>query len=481
MDLQSYLRVVRKRWRIIAATLTVVVAIAILYSFLAPKKYESQVQFFVSTADSSTNSDLVAGGTFTQQRVKSYTELITTPKVLAPIAKEVGVEDATELANKIAVQAPAETVLIDATVRDSTPRNAYAIAKELGSQFPRTVAEIEKVSKNEDSPVKVTTVRDPIVSTDPVSPRPLRNVALAIPFGLLLGLLIALVRDRLDSRLRTKSDVADLTSAPLLGSIPFDKDAPDHPLSLTADGHSGRAEAFRSLRTNLQFIDAAENPRVLVISSSVPGEGKSTTAANLAMVMAESGESVCLIEGDLRRPRLLEYLGLEGGVGITDVLIGKVEARDVLQQFGRNQLWVIGAGQMPPNPSELLGSPRMKAVVDELAERFAYVVIDAPPLVPVTDAAVLAASADGAILVAGSNLVSRDHLGSALESLDRVQANVLGVVLNRAPQAKRRGYYEYGYYGDPAVAAVTERSSRSGRSRSRGRKNGTRKAHRANV
>lgn len=464
MDLASYLRVVRKRWRIIVASALVMLCAAALLTLLTPKKYESTVQFFVSTADSSTNAQLAQGGTFTQQRVKSYTELIATPKVLDPVAQRLNIEDPSELSSQITATAPPDTVLIEAAVTDRSPERANQIARALGQQFPQTISEIERVSETQPSPIKVTTVREPTVDTTPVSPRPARNLALGLILGLLIGLGLALLRDRLDNRVRTKEDLEALTESPVIGVIPFDSAAPEHPLIVRSDAHSSRSEAFRSLRTNLQFLDAANHPRSIVVTSSLAGEGKSTTTANLALAIAESGASVCLIEGDLRRPRLLQYLGLEGGVGITDVLIERVDLADVLQPYGEHQLAVIGAGAIPPNPSELLGSQAMRDTIARLAERFTYVIIDAPPLLPVTDAAVLGALTDGVILISGSSLVTDDQVDTALDSLEQVNANVLGVVLNRAPR-KKRSAYDYRYYDYRPQTEDTKERSRRRRSR----------------
>lgn len=446
MDLQSYLRILRKRWRIIPAVTLLVVALAALFTVLSPKQYESDVQFFVSTSGSDSTAALAQGGTFTQQRVKSYTELLTTPRVLNPVIKNLKLDTTPkDLAPQITAQAPADTVLIQVAVQDRSPQRAEAIASELGTQFPSAVEDLEKVSASKESPVKVTLVRSAQTATSPVSPKPTRNIALALILGLLLGVGAAILRHMLDTKIRSKDDVETVTDANVIGSIPFDSDAPEHPLIVQADAHSSRAEAFRSLRTNLQFVDAANHPRTIVVTSSLAGEGKTTTAANLALVMAESGASVCLIEGDLRRPRLLTYLGMEGGVGLTDVLIERAELRDVLQPFGQHKLAVLGAGQIPPNPSELLGSNAMRDMLRRLEADFDYVLIDAPPLLPVTDAAVLSTLVGGAVMVSGSGIVNRDQLETALKTLQTVNGRVLGVVLNRVPRKSGGSYYEYHY------------------------------------
>ena len=447
---------------------------AALLTLLTPKTYSSSIRFFVSTADASNNSQLAQGGTFTQDRVKSYTELMTTPRVLQPVADELKIKDgASSIEPKVVAKAAPDTVIIDTTVTDPNPNRAKAIATSLGTQFPKSVDELERVSDSKPSPVKVTLVQTPTKS-EKVGPNWLTNLVL---LGLLVGTALALLRDRLDTKIRNKDDVEaaaeDITG---LGAIPFDSDAPKHPLILEADPHSSRAEAFRSLRTNLQFVDATDHPQVLTVTSSLAGEGKTTTTANLAFALANSGSSVCLIEGDLRRPRLLSYLGLEGGVGLTDVLIGRVALKDVAQRFGEHRLMVIGSGATPPNPSELLGSEPMKAVLDDLRGRFDYVVIDAPPLLPVTDAAVLSRRTDGTVLVAGAGIVNSDQMLEALDTLDAVNANVLGIVLNRVQRGSRGNYYDYRYESfeneeapqtDPEAKAVVE-AARSGAGRTGG-------------
>ncbi|MCB2069472.1 MAG: CpsD/CapB family tyrosine-protein kinase, partial [Ottowia sp.] len=246
---------------------------------------------------------------------------------------------------------------------------------------------------------------------------------------------------------------------PILGSIAYDPDAAKRPLIVEVDPRSPRAEAFRVLRTNLQFVDAAAHPRTIVVTSSLVGEGKSTMAANLALTMAQAGSRVCLIEADLRRPKVLEYMGLEGGVGLTDALIGRTDVMDVVQPYGGTNLWVLGAGPIPPNPSELLGSTAMRSLLSNLGSRFDYVVVDAPPALPVTDAVVISKLVDGAIVVAGSGMVERDQLALTLESLESVNGHVLGIVLNRVPVKHSQQYGGYAY------AIPEEESTRSERKR----------------
>ncbi|MDF2145439.1 polysaccharide biosynthesis tyrosine autokinase [Knoellia sp. p5-6-4] len=462
MDLHDYLRVVRKRWRTIVAVTLALVAVAALVTLWSPKVYQAHTQLFVSTSAGDDSSQLLQGSSFTQQRVKSYSDVITTPTVLNPVIDELDLQtDADRLGRQISASVPLDTVLIDVMVNDADPQQAARIADAVGKQFSQTVAELERVSDRSASPVKVSVVRPPSTPSTPVSPKPARNVALGVVLGLMLGLGAALLRDLLDTSIRTERDVKDVTEETVIGGVHFDADSSKRPLIVQADPHGPRAEAFRALRTNLQFIDAATHPRSMTFTSSLPGEGKTTTTVNLAISMAAAGSRVCLVEGDLRRPRMLKYMGLENSVGLTNVLIGQADLDDVLQPFGNSHIQVLGAGQIPPNPSELLGSEAMSRTVRELEAKFDYVIIDAPPLLPVTDAAVLSTITGGTVVIVGCDIVHKEQLTRGLEALRAVGGNVLGLVVNRIPTKGADAesyYYREGYAPQLPAQSRKERS-----------------------
>jgi polysaccharide biosynthesis transport protein len=446
VELQDYLTIFRKRWRLILLSCVLAVGAAAIYTLVSPKKYESSTQFFISTSGASDSGQLLQGNTFTQERVKTYSQLLTTPIVLAPVVAEVGPPGTTpeQMARTISASVPPDTVLIDVSVVDVDPLRATRIADSLSRSFPTTVNTLESVSGN-SSPVKVTVVQPATTESTPVSPKPLRDLGLGLFFGLILGLGLAVLREILDTTVKSERDVKAVSDRTVIGAIPFDADADDHPLIVQADPRSPRAEAFRSLRTNLRFVDAANHPRSVVVTSSTQGEGKSTTVANLALALAEVGSRVCLVDADLRRPRLLHYMGLEGSIGLTDVLIYRADLSEVLQPFGRTTLTVMGAGQIPPNPSELLGSQTMIETLRDLEARFDHVLIDAPPLLPVTDATILSTLVGGAIVVVGAGIATREQLRKALESIDAVRGRTLGIVINRLPRAEAIAYGEYRY------------------------------------
>ena len=446
MELQDYLKILRKRWLTIAITTLVVVGLAALLTTLQTKQYSSSTQFFVSVSGTGDTAQLQQGSTFTQERVKSYAQLLTTPRALNPVIEELG-DDMTagDLAGKVQVTTPPDTVLLEVAVTDTDPARAQEIARAIGETFPDVVSDIERPSGSDRSPIKVSMVKPATTSSTPVSPVPVRNLALGAVLGLLLGFGLAMLRHLVDTTVRTADDVEEITEEPIIGSVHHDPRAAKEPLIVESDPSSPRSEAFRALRTNLMFVNAASHPRTILLTSSIPGEGKSTTIANLALALAESGSRVCLIEGDLRRPRLLDYLGLEGSAGLTDVLIERATLDDVLQPYGTHGLEVIGAGAIPPNPSELLASEAMSRVLTVLSARFDYVLIDTPPVLPVTDAVVLSTKVDGVIMLVGSQVVRSEQLDASLEALGAVDNHLLGLVLNRISSSS--GGYGAGYYG----------------------------------
>lgn len=474
MELQDYLRIIRKRWMTIVITALVVVGLAALWTVSQPKRYTSSTRFFVSVSGADTAA-LQQGSTFTQQRVKSYAELLKTPRALNPVVEELGDDTtASDLAGQITVTTPPETVIVEVAVTDPDPEHAQEIATAIGTTFPEVVSEVERPEgSKKPSPIKVSLVEPASTSKTPTSPVPTRNLALGLVLGLLLGAGLAMLRHLLDTTVRTDEDVEEITEEPVIGAVHYDPRAVKEPLIVESDPSSPRSEAFRAVRTNLMFVNAARHPKTILLTSSIPGEGKSTTIANLALTLAQSGSRVCLIEADLRRPRLLEYLGLEGAAGLTDLLIERAMLDDVLQPYGSDRLDVIGAGAIPPNPSELLASEPMSRVLLNLSARYDYVLIDTPPVLPVTDAVVLSTKVDGVIVLVGTTIVRKEQLEATLEALSAVDNSLLGLVLNRVGH-KSAGGYGAGYYGyyDPETSSRKERKSPKARSGLLGRRRG---------
>jgi len=449
----DYLRVARKRWILIVICVALGVGAALAYVETAKTSYQASIQLFVSTPASDSNlSNAFNGSQFGQQRVKSYADIIDTPIVTQPVIAQLKLPYSTgTLAGKISASAPINTVLLDVTVTDHRPERAADIANALGAQIVRVIGQLETPATGGVAPVRISVVKQADVPSAPAAPKKKFDVALGLIGGLVVGLASALVRERLDRSISGQTEAEDLLGVPTLGVVPFDGKLNSHPLVVEALPRSPHAEAFRQLRTNLRFVNVDERPRSIVVTSAVPGEGKTTVSSNLALALAESGLQVLLMDCDLRKPRIAAMFGVEGSVGLTAVLSGERDVEDVIQRWGgpTSALSLLAAGRRPPNPSELLSSDYMTQLIRALEARFDYVIIDAAPLLPVTDGAIVATIADACLLVVAHRQTEREQAQRSRQSLMNVGAPVVGLVLNMASKTGPTGnYYEAPYYGE---------------------------------
>jgi capsular exopolysaccharide synthesis family protein len=453
MDLHNGLHLVRQRWWLVLVTIMIALGVAGFVNVRADPQYASSVTFFVTTQSRGV-TDAYQGGLFLQQRVKSYVDLLHSDRLAESIVAEDSVGmTAREVQTRIAARVQQETVLLEATVTDGDRARSLKLTEGLARHFVRLVEEIETPSGASDPTVKIEVVGGPRVNPDPISPRPARNFALAGVLGLLLGAGLSVLRGIIDTNVRDGATLQRVTSAPLLGQIPYDAAAKSDLLIVDAAAQSARAEAMRTLRTNLRFVDAQEPARVIAVTSALPAEGKSTMACNLAIALAEAGWHVLLVDTDLRRPRLADYLNLPAGAGLTDVLTGEVEVDDVVQPWGAENLHVLPAGSIPPNPSELLGSKSMADLLVSLREAADIVIIDTAPVIAVTDGVVVAAQADGALLVTQYGRTSQAHVAAAAQALNSVAARLLGCVLNMV-EVSRADSDHYGAYDTRAADSI---------------------------
>lgn len=447
MELSAYWGALRRRWLWLVACILLALAAAAAFTWAATPQYSSTTRLFISTSQSD-ESSAYTGNLFATQRVTSYADLVTSRQLAERVAESLeGPVDPAELREQVEATVVPETVILEISATDPDPEQARDIAQVYASQLADLVEELETPNGKNDAVIKATLVDDAEVSETPVSPNPVRNLALAGVLGLLLGMGLAVARELLDTSVTGSEDVAAITEAPILGNIFSDPDAKRPPSEVLATA-TPWAEAFRVLRTNMQYIEVDHDQKVFVVTSSLPGEGKSTTAVNLALTLTQAGHRVALIECDLRRPLIADRLGLDGAVGTTTVLIGKISVPDAMQTYADTSLDVLACGPIPPNPSELLQSHAMEKLLIDLRASYDMVVLDAPPLLPVTDAALLATRADGAVVVVRHGRTTRDQLTHAIERLTSVGAKTLGIVINMTPAKKSGSAYGYGYgYG----------------------------------
>ena len=469
MELKDYWLTIRRRWRLVALAVVVSTMAAGLLTLQATPLYQSSTRLFVATPTSDTG-EAASGGQFATSRVLSYVDQVTLRTLATTVANELGGEiDPDVLVNSVSASVVPQTVNILITVEHPDPVIARDIAQAYAEALKSQVADIESPGDGGAAPIRVTIVDNASINDTPVSPNATRNYALGLVLGLLLGIGIAVLRELLDTTISSTEDVNGVTPTPILGHINSDPAAVKKDQVLALSEATPWAEAFRVLRTNMQYVEVDQDHRVFVVSSALPGEGKSTTSANLAITLAMAGESVALVECDLRRPTMAKRFGIDDAVGTTSVLIGKIELDDALQVQRDSGVSVLTCGPRPPNPSELLQSHAMELLVKDLRSRFDVVILDAPPLLPVTDAALLAARADGLLTVVRHGKTTRDQLQHALERVDSVGGKCLGVVINLVPSKRGgdRGYgygygygYSYGYAPDATEPGKSVRTSK---------------------
>lgn len=444
-----------RRWPSIIVVTLVGVGVAAGALSLATPRFSAHADVLISPpAKQSTKA-------VAERTVESYAHLLGGRAIAGRVAQSLGLSgsiDATD--RRISAAVVSGTSVLRVTAESSNSQTSARIAQEAAEQFLSWLDDNQ--SGDSTTAVTATVVETAAIPSSPAHPSLVWWLTIGAIVGLLLGLLLAVWREASDSSVRTPAELEELTGAPVLGAMAFDRAAVNTPLITSLGSHHPRFEAVRILRTNLQFLDVDRDNKVITITSSLAGEGKSTTACNLAIALAQTGTRVALLEGDLRRPRISEYLGVEKSVGLTTVLVGRVTLDAALQEAATPGLDVLTSGTLPPNPSEILQTQAMKALVMELRRRYDLVLIDAPPLLPVTDASLLAAISDGAILIVRHGETGREQVRTSAERLSAVGARLLGTVLSMSP-AKDLARYGYGYgYGPEYFARTAGEDKRRG-------------------
>lgn len=494
--LHTYLAVIRRRkwWLIALAFLGLAASLGL--SLTEPKQYSATAQLLVQASGQSITLGSAAQQVTTTD-VQTELQLATSAPVLHAVQRKLGSAPPI-LANEVA-----QTNVIGLTAVSSSPAraaliaNAYAQAfvaqtrstaisslsaaqsqllseiSTLGRQIkslqgkPSKTAQVaalinqQAVLKEEvaqlqingaaaTSAVEFVTPAQP--PTAPSSPRPARDALLGLAIGLLLGLGAAFLRDSLDDALTSKESAERIGGAPVLAMVPMVnswKKRARPVIASSSEPTSAAAEAYRSLRTSLQFARQAHDMRTLLVTSPAAAEGKTSTLANLGAVFAQAGERVVLVSCDLRRPRLGQFFQVDEQSGLTTVLLGRQTLEQAVQPVdGYDCLWLLAAGPVPPNPAELLNSPRAKELFAALAESFDLVLVDSPPVLPVTDAMVLSQYADGTLVVVAAGQTRKAELQRATERFAQAKSSIVGLVLNEVTRQSidGRGYGEtYGY------------------------------------
>lgn len=409
-----------------------------------PVVYAATAQGSVVAGNTSSMTDAFSGLSLAQSKAKQYVGLASSGPVAERVAKSTGISG-----GSVSATIPDEGTIINFTARADTGAKAAKLADAAVLATRDQALAMEAANSGgrpSESVVRIVPFYNATTPSSPTSPKLWLNVLLGAAAGLVLGYLIVYGRRQIDNKVRHVDDVEPAIHAPVLGVVPRVKQLADQRANgLREVGPA--AEALRMLRTNLRFIDVDHPPKSIVITSANPGEGKSTVSSNLARVLAAAGQKVLLIDADLRKPVVAKILDVDGSIGLTQALAGDIDLVDAIQPTDYRNLSVLTAGRIPPNPSELLGSKRMQAIIQELTKEY-FVIFDAPPLLPVTDAGLLANHCDGVVMVFYVGKTQIEHAQMSAKVLDQIGARMYGAVLNMAP---RRGMgsviYGYGYGG----------------------------------
>lgn len=500
--LEDILKALRRRWWIVAVCAIVTPAAALGFSLAQTKQYSASATLLFQPTNTADNVAGLQNWNIDQEReaatntalasldiVYDRTEAALQGRVPDPQVNVTVEQSGTDnLAQVIATDPDPEVAAITATTfaeefvrfrrdadRRSVSRALDALNRRLSDLRERgaPASEIEPLKQQQQTLANLLALRTGNVQLvqradipeSPSSPKTRRNVALGIFLGLLLGVALALLVDRLDRRIRDEDEIEDSVEAPILGTVPQSKAIERQQGGLEAL-RPADLEAFRLLRAELRYFEASKDASCVLITSSSPGEGKSTVAWNLALCAAESGARTLLIEADLRRPALALKMGATPGEkGLSTVLSEQVTLSDALQHYEhgadeRHTFDVLYAGPKPPNPGDLLESENMTALLAEVRRRYDYIVIDTAPVPVVSDPIPLLAQVDGVLVVTRLGKTRRDELAHLRRQLSKFNAPVLGVVINGG--ARLGDYAGYAYSYSYATAPVQGGNERAG-------------------
>jgi capsular exopolysaccharide synthesis family protein len=442
MDLVQFLAMVRHRFALILLCLLAGIAGSVYYAKAASPTYTATAKSIFQFPNAGNDlNDTVGGQIFALNQATTYATVATSRAVAKRIIDVLHLQDTTptDVADRLSATVEKNTEIVDISATGPTAKEAQALADAAVSALSD---EVDALQTGQVGKVRATVLDFAELPTSPTAPSPPLDITLGVIFGLIAGLGGAALLETLDRTVKSSAHGDTLFSAPMLGVVPRRRGGM---LVVRRDSDSAEAEPYRTLRTAVRFVAPDRPIRTLLVTSAGAGEGKTTTAANLAVAIALSGERVVVVDADLRRARLATAFGLESSVGLTSLVLGTASVQDALQPWDRS-LHVMASGPLPPNPSEIVGSQLFNQLLQSLTEIADFVVIDAPPVLPVTDAVAIAAQVDAVLIVARHGKTLRNAAAEARRKLAGVGANVIGYALNAVPSRDAHSYYsEYQY------------------------------------
>jgi succinoglycan biosynthesis transport protein ExoP len=477
LDLRDYGRVIIRRWRLIAACIAVAVVVAVVWTMTQTPIYTATTEMLVKAP---LGTATVGTVTPTPLNIENEQQIVDSLKVAESAAESMPEgTDPVALLKHVDVTAVKDADVLQVHYEDTDPQVAQTGAEAFANAYldysrstaqgiidgqaapykeqlttattavqrAQAQARIQQIESTPIDPGQI--LLNASLPTSPTSPNLLLNLLLAAIVGAFVGLIVAFIRERMDDRLRGRPDLETTIGAPVITMIPEvpswrDKESA-HLVTLQAP-RSPAAEAYRTLRTSILVAAAEKGYKTLMVVSAIAGEGKSTTAANLAVVLAQADKRVVLISADLRRPRLNDFFGLPASDrGLSEVLEGDRKAWEALRSGKVDNLWVMSSGKVSDQPTELLQSETMRELLANQREVVDFIIVDCPPVLAVADALVVAPMADAILYVANEQSTPRGAVIAARAQLDQVGANILGSVLNNV-ESKGTGYAYYGQY-----------------------------------
>ncbi|WP_237197441.1 polysaccharide biosynthesis tyrosine autokinase [Rothia nasimurium] len=441
MTILDFVRMLRANLKLLLIGLVLGALLGFGYSLLQPRVYASSSTGYVTVGDGAGIGDVISGSAAAKEKAAAYLALVNSGAVADEIIAANPELNLTrgQIQGNLSATVDSNSALINVSATASSPEAAQALANSSLEAVAKVANDLEG-----SSTVRVIPLEDATLNKAPVSPDTKKLVLMGAGSGLALVLAAVLLRRTVDTKLRTRDDATKATDAGVLGVLPVSEELTEENILRAGSDHVAQ-ESIRQMRTNLRFVNVDNPPKSLIVTSAEPGEGKSTVSTSIARALADAGEPVIIIDADLRRPTIAKKFKIDSKVGLTQVLAGQVELADAVRQFEDTQLFILPAGRIPPNPSELLGSDKMRQLISELSGEFT-VVVDVPPVLPVTDAALLSTAVDGVVLVATVGKTRKENLAEATSNLRKVSASILGVVINRAPRTGLgNSYYGFAY------------------------------------
>ncbi|MBE0446820.1 MAG: polysaccharide biosynthesis tyrosine autokinase [Actinobacteria bacterium] len=438
-ELLQFIKIIKERRIIIILGTLICLFLAKVATDYTSPVYESSVQMMVSQGQvTSQTQPLIESyqATLLSERLTAtFSQMLASRTLAERVIEKLDLALAPEnLQKRIRAEAVKETQLIRFTITDANPNFTKKLADTYASEFVKMTDEVIPSS----ALINVRVVDQAAVPRLPVWPKPLSNLIQAFLIGLVLSTGFAFILSMLDVTIKETEDVEKLVSLPSLGQIPISK----NPL-LLGNHNPIVAEAYRSLRTNLQYINFDQSIKSLIVSSPSLNEGKTTISFNLATVFAQAGYNVLLVDGDLRSPRLGRLFNESDERGLSNVLVSAVEVESAIQKASEDRLYYMKSGPTPPNPADLLGSERMTELLGKLEEDFNLVIIDCPPILAVADTPIVAVKADAVLLVSSFGKTKKGELVSAKDALNKVGARIIGFVVNGVEATSRRKFDYY--------------------------------------